>query len=357
MNLVNLRKFIANDKNGFGSKLLYSVLKFAASCYCAIIISRNWLYDKSLLKAKRTDVPVICVGNITTGGTGKTPLVAWLCNMLAKKGFKCAVLTRGYKAQKGGFADEPAMLAKASPDAKVVVNPDRVAGAAKAIEKFDTNVIIMDDGFGHRRLWRDLDIVAIDATEPFGYGRLLPAGLLREPVESVKRADIIVITRYNQSLPEHIAEIEERIKQIKPEMVFAKAIHKPVSVRLMKGAELSFEQLREKKIFAFCGIGNPDAFYTTLTELRLNVAASKTYPDHHNYTEDDVAGICEQARYLEADIILSTQKDWVKTALLSLEKFEIPFACMTVELEFIEGEGTIIGLIEKTLSTKTSVSD
>ena len=352
MNPANLRKFIVGDKNTPGRGLLYSILKFAATCYTAIVSVRNWLYDKSIIKAKRAEAPVICVGNITTGGTGKTPLVAWLCNMLAKKGFRCAVLTRGYKAGRDAFADEPAMLAKAAPEVKVIVNPNRVAGAAKATEKFDANVLIMDDGFGHRRLARNLDIIAIDATEPFGYNRLLPAGLLREPVKSVRRADAVIITRFNQSLPEHIAEIENRIKLIKPDMLFARAIHKPIAIRLMKGAELSFEQLKEKKVFAFCGIGNPDAFYSTLAELKLNVVASKTYSDHHDYTEDDVAQICEEARYLEADIILSTQKDWVKTTLLSLEKFDIPFAYLIVKLEFVAGQDTITGMIEKMLSNK-----
>ena len=337
--------------------MLYSLLKFAAICYAAIVVVRNWLYDKSIIRAKHAEAPVICVGNLTTGGTGKTPLVVWLCNMLAKKGFRCAVLTRGYKAQQDGFADEPAMLAKAAAKAKIIVNPDRVVGAAKATGKFDANVLIMDDGFQHRKLARDIDIVAIDATEPFGYEKLLPAGLLREPVKSIRRADAVVITRFNQSLPEHIEEIEGRIKNIKPEIVFARAIHKPVSVRLIKGAEMSFEQLREKKIFAFCGIGNPDAFYSTLKELRLNIVASKTYNDHHDYTEDDVARICEEARYLEADIIISSQKDWVKTALLSLEKFDIPFAYHIVELEFVSGQGTKTDMIEKMLSNKNAHKD
>lgn len=352
LNPANLRKFIAGDKNAPGSRLLYSLLKLAAMCYAAVVAVRNWLYDKSVIRAKHAEVPVVCVGNITTGGTGKTPLVAWLCNMLAKKGFRCAVLTRGYKAGKGAFADEPAMLARAAAKAKVIVNPDRVAGAAKATKKFDANVIIMDDGFGHRRLARDLDIIAIDATEPFGYGRLLPAGLLREPVKSIRRADAVVITRFNQSVPEHIAEIENRIKQIKPEILLARAIHKPIAIRMMKNVELSFEQLREKKVFAFCGIGNPEAFYSTLAELKLNVTGSKTYCDHHDYSQDDVARICEEARYLEADIIISSQKDWVKTALLSLEKFDIPFAYLIVELEFIAGQDTITDMIEKVLSNK-----
>ena len=349
MNPANFHKFIAREKSGFYDKLLYSVLKFMAACYVAVTAIRNWLYDKSLLKTNHVGAIVICVGNITTGGTGKTPLVAWLCNMLAQRSFNCAILTRGYKAQKGGFADEPAMLAKAAPAARVVINSNRTDGAAKAIEKFGANVLVMDDGFGHRRLARDIDIIAIDATEPFGYGRLLPAGLLREPIESIRRADAIVITRFNQSLPEHITEVENKIKQIKPDMIFAKAIHKPVAVRLVGGTEMSFEQLREKKVFAFCGVGNPEAFYTTLAELRLNVLGSKTYNDHHNYTEEDVGQIYEQACYLDADIVLSTQKDWVKTALLSLDKFDIPFAYLIVELEFVEGEGTIVNLIEKTV--------
>jgi tetraacyldisaccharide 4'-kinase len=189
----------------------------AARGYSLVVRLRNFLYSKRRLKIHTADVPVISVGNITTGGTGKTPLVIWLCNTIYQKSKiknqKCgvAILTRGYKTRgtrdegpfdfaqgRRGTTDELAILAESCPQAKVIVNPDRAAAARRAVG-FCAKVLVMDDGFQHRRLRRDLDIVTIDATCPFGYGRLLPAGLLREPVASLRRADAAVVTRCDQN--------------------------------------------------------------------------------------------------------------------------------------------------------------
>jgi len=291
---------------------------------------------------------VVSIGNITTGGTGKTPLVAWLSNYFASKNHAVAILTRGYKLRGSDFSDEPAMLAKSSPGAMVIVNPDRVAGAKKAIEQ-GVYTMVMDDGFQHRRLFRDIDIVAIDATEPFGYGRLLPGGLLREPIKSLKRADCVVITRYNQTQPGNVSEICKTIKQINPEVRIAKAIHKPVKAKMRKEEVLDFDDLRGQKVFAFCGIGNPNAFFETLCELRLNIAGTKVYNDHHRYRQSDIEDIYEQAKYCRAEVVLTTEKDWTKTALLCGEKLDMPFAYLEVELDFVEGAEEIAGLIEEAI--------
>ncbi|MCK4913701.1 MAG: tetraacyldisaccharide 4'-kinase, partial [Planctomycetes bacterium] len=165
------KKLISGKSSGLGAAVLRLLLAAAAQIYKIIIAIRNQLYDKNILKSYRVNAAVISVGNITAGGTGKTPLVISLCNKI-NLNYKCAILTRGYKTQ-ATKTDEPAVLAENCPQAKVVINPNRVEAANLTINKFGANVLIMDDGFQHRRLKRDLDIVTIDATCPFGFGKII----------------------------------------------------------------------------------------------------------------------------------------------------------------------------------------
>jgi tetraacyldisaccharide 4'-kinase len=340
------RNLVTSKKQHICYKPLCLILTTLSVFYRLIVGIRNRLYDVSFLRSEKVPAAVVSIGNITTGGTGKTPLVAWLCNYFIGKGIKTAVLTRGYK-KKGDVADEPAMLTKAVHSIIVIVNPDRVAGAKKAISEHKAKLLVMDDGFQHRRLARDVNIVAIDATVPFGNEKILPAGLLREPVESLKRADAVVITRANQNSPEIIEEIKRRVTAIKPGMVFAAAVHKPTYAKLIKDKQIPLEQMRGKKIYAFCGIGNPNAFFQTLTDMTLNIVGKKVYNDHHLYTDDDIEAIYEDARYNKAEFVITTHKDWIKTALLSMDRFQIPFAAMMVELEFVDGQENIIALVNK----------
>lgn len=349
MDAIFWRKLVTCENPPMGYKILRVALGVLSVFYGFAIFVRNKLYDFSIFKTRKVNAAVVSIGNITTGGTGKTPLVAYLCNHFTQEGVATAVLTRGYKTRKDDFADEPAMLVKAAPKAKVIVNPDRFASAKKAIAEHNAKLLIMDDGFQHRKLARDVNIVAIDATEPFGREKILPAGLLREPVESLARADAVIITRINQTQPQRIAHIKERISAIKSDMVFATAVHKPVYAKLIKDKRISLDELAEKKVYAFCGIGNPDAFFQTLGELFLNIVGTKVYNDHHNYTDEDIETICRNGRYKQADMIITTQKDWTKTALLCMEKFDIPIAHLAVELEFIDGRQEIISLIESAM--------
>jgi tetraacyldisaccharide 4'-kinase len=307
-----------------------------------------------VLNVRTAPVPVISVGNITTGGTGKTPLVAWLCNYFAARNIRTAVLTRGYRLKSSDLADEPVILAKNCPNTEVIINPDRVEGAKKAIKEFNAKLLIMDDGFQHRKLARDIDIVAVDATNPFGGNRLLPAGFLREPVSSLKRADAVVITRINQTQPEKIEEIKEKVSRINPKIVFAAAIHKPVCAKFIKDKQITLDELAGKRLYAFCGIGNPDAFFQTLSELALNIVGKRVYNDHHRYTESDIVEICQDCRYKKAEMIITTQKDWIKAALLCIEKFDIPIAYLAVELEFIDGQRDIVTLVENAIKKYVS---
>ena len=331
--------------------MLRFVLKIISFCYGAAVAARNWLYDKRLMKSHKPNAPVISIGNITTGGTGKTPLVIWLCGYLNEHNLNCAILTRGYKSERGRLTDEPAILAKSCPNAKVIVDSDRCKGAQKALTTPDTKVLVMDDGFQHRRLRRDLDIIAVDATCPFGFGKLLPAGLLREHLIGLKRAHVAVITHYEQAEPTRTWDVVEHIKKINPNIVIAKAMHETPHAVMMKGVQLSIEQLKEKKIFAFCGIGNPNAFLNNLEKLGLDVVGHKIYNDHHEYTAENISDIYEEAKYLDADIVLSTEKDWVKTALLVAQKDDIVFAYLALQLKFAEGAEEMKKLIDETITS------
>lgn len=331
-------------------RLLRALLRVISVPYRLAVALRNGAYDLRLVRTYSADVPVISVGNITTGGTGKTPLVIWLCRLLDEKSLKCAVLTRGYKSAKGLVSDEPAILARACTGAKVLVNADRVAAARRAVDEFAAQVLVMDDGFQHRRLGRDLDIVAIDATRPFGYNRLLPAGLLREPKKAIRRADAVVITHYDQSDTVGIDLLEKQMRRIKPDLVIAKAIHRHRCARGTGDVSYDLDELRKKHIFAFCGIGNPEAFINRLKKHGMHVVGTRIYNDHHNYSESDFAQIREQAASLGADMILSTEKDWVKTAVGAGKFTDILFVYLAVELVFVDGGDKIEGLIDGVLN-------
>jgi len=361
------RKLLSGRNGGLGAMLLRFFLAVAAIGYRLAIELRNFLYSKGWLKAHKVNAIVFSIGNITAGGTGKTPLVIWLCNEINQKSkiknqkYACAILTRGYKATQNSklktqnYGDEPAILTESCPHAKIVINPDRVAGAVEAVNKFGAKVLIMDDGFQHRRLARDLDIVTIDATLPFGYGKLLPAGLLREPVTVLKRAHAAIITRCNQTTEAKLAEIEKMLPQINPNIIIARSIHAAMYTKSTENKKISLEELKDKKIFAFCGIGNPDAFLETIRGLGCRLAGSKIYDDHHHYTGNDIADIYKQARRLEADLILTTQKDWSKLPIENRKsKIDITFAYLAIELKFTSGEERLRALIENTLADKIS---
>jgi tetraacyldisaccharide 4'-kinase len=370
LNQEEYLKLVSGQKSGPAVALLSFLLSVAAIFYAIAIWLRTFLYSKGLLKTHRAGARVISIGNITVGGTGKTPLVIWLCMFLQQKGTRCAVLTRGYKTHRASCVmrrarskrntqydirntmDEPAILSESCPQAKVVVNPDRVAGAAEAVNQFGAEVLIMDDGFQHRRLARDLDIVAIDATRPFGYGRLLPAGLLREPVTALKRADAVVITRCDQIGQDELTALERKLRRLNPQAVIARSIHAPLVARTAEREDISLKELRNRKIFAFCGIGNPQAFFDTVKGVGCDPAGSKVYDDHHHYTPGDVADICEEAERSKADLILTTEKDWTKIDARDAAKRNMPLAYLAVQIEFLAGQDRLEGLIENVLRSK-----
>ncbi|MHC4961088.1 MAG: tetraacyldisaccharide 4'-kinase [Planctomycetota bacterium] len=346
MNHDAYRRIVSGQNQRPGVGILRFFLGAVALTYGLVMRGRNLLYAIGILRSHAAGVPVISVGNITTGGTGKTPLVIWLCNYLQDKGLHCSILTRGYKTAPDQITDEPALLARACLDTDVIVNPNRLAGAQKAVSAHQAQALVLDDGFQHRRLKRDLDIIAVDATCPFGYGRVLPAGLLREPKSGLSRADAVIITRFDQADMEQMRQLEEEIQKIAPNIPVAKAAHKHTGAVTFQNEKLDLEELSGKKIFAFCGIGNPDAFFRCLEQNGLSLADTQIFDDHHAYTREEMRQIFERALSCRAEMILCTQKDWVKTALLSPEEEDVVFAYLAMELDFLEGFDKITPLID-----------
>ncbi len=351
-------KLISGENRGFGPTLAHLLLRIPEPFYLSAVSLRNLLYSKGYLKTHHADAVVFSIGNITTGGTGKTPLVIWLCNLLKNRGINCAILTRGYKAtlhsrfKTQNYLDEPAILAQSCPHTEIIVNPDRIAGAAEAIGRSGVQALIMDDGFQHRRLHRDLDIVVIDATRPFGYGRLLPAGLLREPIGSLKRADAVVITRCDQVTLVELTELESKLQNINSRMIISRSIHAPTTIKSPDKEIIQIEHLKNRRVFAYCGIGNPTAFLNTIQNLGTKIVGSEVFDDHHHYSQSDIENICRQAKHGGADLVLTTQKDWTKTASLSLTDLPIHLAYLTIEIRFTDGQDKLRGLIEQTMAGK-----
>lgn len=359
-------KLISGQKKGIAAAFLKIFLAVISCVYSIIIKLRNLLYDKKIFKTHHHKAIVISIGNITTGGTGKTPLVIWLYNYLVEKNTKCAILTRGYKADQksnpsqiepgktktAAYTDEPAILSESCPKSQVIVNPDRVAGAGEAIEKYAAEVLVLDDGFQHRRLARDLDIITIDATQPFGYNKILPAGLLREPVDSLKRAGAVVLTRCDQIPAPELNKIESRLQAVNPDIIIAQSVHKVSGAKSIDGKSINNENLKGKKIFAFCGIGNPNAFLNTIKTLDAELTGTKIFNDHYQYTDTSLAEIYELAGLSKAELILTTQKDWTKIRHFKPQIKDLPLTYLIIEIKFLAGEDKLRLLIDNVLAGK-----
>lgn len=340
------RNLISGKDSSVSAKLIRLLLRVISVFYSLIIWLRNVGFNLGILRSYKIDATVISVGNITAGGTGKTPIVMWLCNLLAEKNIKIAIVSRGYKSKTGTLGDEAAMMVNNCPMAKITINNDRVSGANNAIEKYDVEAIVLDDAFQHRRIKRDMDIIAIDATCPFGFGRILPSGLLRESPSSLKRAQAVIITRTDQCDKDTLREIESKIKSYNPDILITHSTHKIVSAKKIKNETITIEDLKEKKVFAFCGIGNPESFSKSLTNAGLKVVGEKFFNDHHDYTKESLNDIGVLAKDAGADIILTTQKDWVKIALLARDVLNVECAYVAIELDITSAKQELIELID-----------
>jgi tetraacyldisaccharide 4'-kinase len=292
-----------------------AMLRAAASCaeplYAAVMCLRNRLYNAGILSAHPLGKPTISVGNLTTGGTGKTPIVQWLCRRLAAAGQRPAILLRGYKSTSHGISDERTLLAEAN--VPVVADPDRRRGAAAALAQHpQTTLFVLDDGMQHRRVRRDFELTLIHAAEPFGFGHLLPRGLLREPPSAIRRADAVLITHADEVDPAAIAAIESTIRSKAETLPIFQCDHVIQALRPASGESMLIRNLSGKRYFAFCGIGSPASFFRQLANCGGTCAGTRQFDDHHDYSASDVSQILQAAASANAEILITTAKDWVK---------------------------------------------
>jgi tetraacyldisaccharide 4'-kinase len=279
---------------------------------------RNRAYDRGWRRVVRAGVPVVCVGNLTVGGTGKTPCVEYLARFYRGLDRRVAILSRGY-GRPAGRNDEALVLEENLPDVPHLQGADRAELAGVAVEELESEVLILDDGFQHRRLARDLDVVLIDCTNPWGYGALLPRGLLRESPRELRRAGFVLLTRCDQAGPAAVAAARERLGRLAPSVPVGESVHRPSELTGAERRRAGPETLRDRPVGAFCGVGNPDAFRATLEGLGARVVGFRTYPDHHPYQRADVESLREWARSLPAGAVaVTTQKDLVKVQLARL---------------------------------------
>ena len=332
-------------------------LRLPAALFGVAARARSALYDRRLLPVTELDVPVVSVGNLTAGGTGKTPMVAWIVRALAGRGWRAGILSRGYgpsgygpsrvRSRAEGLTrnlnDEGRLLARLLPDVPHVQDKHRVRGAW-LLARQGVDAIVVDDGFQHRRLHRDLDVVLVDVTRPWGLAAppeggepvraFLPRGLLREPPPALARADVIVITRADAASEAELARLSGRIEAFAPGRPIALARHAPVALRAADGTDAGLGFLGGRAVDLVSGVGNPEAFEATVRALGATVREHRVFPDHHDYGPEDLVGYGERP-------VVTTAKDAVK-----LECFAGPLYVLDVELEFVSGESVLHALLE-----------
>jgi len=299
-----------------------------------------------MLKTVRLPACVISVGNITVGGTGKTPVVEYISRYIHKKGKRVAILSRGYASriqQKNSSLtgnvcnDEYLLFRENIPEIPHIVNKNRVKGGREAIERFRAEYLLLDDGFQHLKLARDVNIITIDALNPLGYERIFPEGLLREPVEGLKRADMIILTHVDQCSPNAINSIIDRLRKIAGHIPIIETVHKPVCLESVKdNATLDIGFLNGKRVFGFCAIGNPESFRKSIETLGAELIGFYTFPDHHVYTSSELEKVNAEARRMLPDAIIITQKDKVKLQEYST-RWNIPLLSLKIEIRIVNG--------------------
>lgn len=340
-------------------KFITRILSFF---YCIIVLFRNRLYDRNILNEIRLSCPVISVGNLTVGGTGKTPCVIMLAQMLRENGFRPAVISRGYKAQgvksvnivSDGHAillpeeiagDEPWLMAKFLGGIPVITGPQRVLTGSVAVEKFGADVLICDDAMQHRRIFRDINLVLMDPNTLKPGNRVLPRGRLREPVSGIKRASAVLLTRVDENvmMDNKIARLIET-----ENIPVFKSIHRAIAVVSADGTQDNpLSALEGKNICAFCGIANPAAFRKTLYDAGANILSFDIFPDHHAFSGEELEAL--KRKYIEknADYLVTTEKDTVRLQKTGLLEGMLYF--VRIEMEIVPSPETFKEFILKKL--------
>lgn len=328
------------------------LLIFLSWLYGAAVALRRWFYQIGWIKARRLPARVISIGNLTVGGTGKTPMVIAVAQRLKEKGYKPVVLSRGYRGKAGKgvtvvsdgekiyegpemVGEEPVLIAKRSPGIPVLVGSDRYRTGGYAFQKWGTDLMVLDDGFQYLGIEKDLNLLLVDATNPFGNGYLLPRGILREPIRWLQSANGIVLTKAN--LVSDADRLKERIRGIAgPVPIFEATLAPTQLICWSTGAQSSLKDLVGKRIICFSGIGNPITFRWLLEQLGAKVVKEFVFEDHHTYTREDEAKIELAVKEMANDCVITTEKDIVKISDRAIKKLDLHL--LRVELIITENK-------------------
>jgi len=341
-------RFLYRKEKSLGERILLFPLYLLSLPYGLAVRMRSLSYSLKLLKTKTLSLPVISVGNITVGGTGKTPLVMTLATGLRDRGISVAILSRGYKRTKTSepvvsdgknlflspeeSGDEPFLMAQACKDVPVLVGKNRFENGRVALQRYGIRGLLLDDGFQHLSLHRDLDILLIDSTIGFGDQHLLPRGVLREHLSHLRRAHLLLLTKVEE--PETCWPLERRLHEIHPRAQVFHSHYQPVSLVDTKGEQEKLDPLRGKKILALSGIANPNYFCSLLRKLGTEILREAIFPDHHFYTDKDLSSI--ESRSRGVDLIVTTEKDMLKLRTLGID--HLPIRALRIEMKIWEEE-------------------
>ena len=341
---------IAGKQRGLFAAGLRGFLRLASCGYSAIMRIRNRLFDLGLKKSHRSPLKVISVGNLTTGGTGKTPVVAEIANRLNQQQIVTGLLSRGYHSMESGDNDEKRVLDRLCPGIPHWLNGDRVAGAEQAQQESPhLQALVLDDAFQHRRMARDLDLVLIDATNPWGYGYLLPRGLLREPKSGLKRANLIVITRADLIEAQALETLKSEIVRIAPDVPVIVSRFAPTGWLTLDGRHLAMNEVTDDPVTACCGIGNPEGFRNTLTAVNCTVKSFVAFPDHHHYSEEDLIALSKTMERDQTSTLVMTLKDLVKFPQDAFADMTV--AALLIEWDILEGESDLNDALHRLCET------
>ena len=356
--MVKLNRFLEDyfwpERESRLRKLILAPLYLLSFFYGGAVRARAFLYRMGILESQSLPCKVVSVGNITVGGTGKTPFTCLLAEMMQKRGLRVAVLSRGYKGtftepfrvvsdgqrilmEPREAGDEPYLLARKLAGVPVIVGRKRVQSGRYAVQKFNPEVILLDDGFQHLALRRDLDFLLIDSAVQFGNQTCLPRGVLREPLSHLSRADAFILTKVEQS--NNINNLKEKLDtwaQGRP--TFGVAYVPEKILKAGDGDMLPAQELEGKKVLAFCGIARPESFRSMLRKLNASIAHLEIFPDHYRYADRDWSNLVQKAEQLGVEALLTTEKDWTRLADSGMSS-SIPLWVLCIRHVFPESGG------------------
>ena len=359
--ILNIRKIMEGKG---GNPILSATLVILSWFYSLGHRCRLGLYKIGVLKIKSLPIPVISIGNLTAGGTGKTPTVIMIAELIKGMGKKVAVLSRGYKGKAEGeinvvsdgnnvfmnplqSGDEPYMMAARLKGVPVITGSDRYKTGMYTIEKFGTEVILLDDGYQHVQLDRNSNILLLDSNSPFGNGYLLPRGTLREPVSYIDRADIILLNLKSRGIHESgSSNLKLNLKKDIP--VFKSHYLLEGFFDMNNSRTINLNEAKGKRGFAFCGIASPDSFKNSLKETGIGTRGFVSFEDHYQFTKEDIDGLINKARETGSEILITTEKDAAR--LKEFEPIQFPLWILKIRMEILEGKEILLSKIREAIA-------